>query len=176
MHICKFSYLKGSIRVTLSWWQLKGLLFFCVYQRLMNIPVPVRYETRVQVENCMKNITHTPRHAQTLTAVSATSMGIPFQQKQITCDWDYILVKVALLWYITEFAPFFVSLFFCSLPFIGLKNFTLAQNKEPSSFITYLKHGCSARCVKGPSVLLCNKCRTLISSLFNFFCKAILIW
>lgn len=60
MHICKFSYLKGSIRVTLSWWQLKGLQFLYISQRLINNPVAVMCYggTCLQVENCMNNITH----------------------------------------------------------------------------------------------------------------------
>lgn len=38
MHICKFSYLKGSIRVTLSWCQLKGLLFFLRLSKVNEYP------------------------------------------------------------------------------------------------------------------------------------------
>lgn len=42
----KCSYLTGSIRATLSWRQLKGLLFFCISQRLINVPIVARYENR----------------------------------------------------------------------------------------------------------------------------------
>ena len=106
MHICKFSYLKGSIRVTLSQWQLKGLLFFCLFQRLMNIPMPVSNVPCAQVENCMKNITRITACTNTDCVCHSRRSARPFHWKQITCDWDYGLVKVALLWCVAEFLSF----------------------------------------------------------------------
>lgn len=89
MHICKCSHLKGSIRVTLSRWQLKGPLFSRVSQRLMNVPMPVSYEPRAQVENCMKNIM--PH----IVARTNTDCSVcPLTTKWITCDWDYRLVAL----------------------------------------------------------------------------------
>lgn len=155
MHICKFSYLKGSIRVTLSWWELKGLLFFffCISQRLMNIPVHVMcYGASVQVENCTKNITHIVQCTNT-----DCSAGLPFHQKQITCDWDYRLVKVVLLWYITEFSLFRALSF--TLPFVWLNCLSKIQNKEPN-FLLPIKYinGCSLCRTKALFIFMCNKC------------------
>lgn len=170
MHICKFSYLKGSIRVTLSWWQLKGLLFFCVSKRLMNIPMLASYEACVQVENTSCN-------AQTVTAVSATWIGLAFHQKQITCDGDYRLVKVALFWYITEFS--------CSLsPLLLLAVHLIEQHhrgtKIKSPLFYYLLNTliASAYAALKPCLFsqAINVCTLTVFLFISLFCKAIFIW
>lgn len=169
MHICKFSYLKGSIRVALSWWQLKGLLFFCVSQRLMNIPMPLSYETHIQVEIALKTL-HTSCHTHTLTIVSATCIELTFHQKKITCDSDYRLVKVALLWYVTEFSLFLpCSLFLFLLDLI--KEPHQGTNKK-HRFLLHIKTLIAAACIALKASLFSSLYSDFF--LFNFTVKTFL--
>lgn len=119
MHICKFSYLKGSIRVTLSGWQLERSAVFLHLPKVNEYLCACELETRVQVEKTAWKTHNSHKHTHTHTdqvvhkhwlQCLPLPLGFDFIQKQINCDWDYRLVKVALLWCMTEcFLPLSLS-------------------------------------------------------------------